>query len=91
MSQRGDHALFFFQVADLGSELNDENLRDAARTILQLIPPDINTVQRLHVLFGDISVPVEDPQPTVDNMFFCDSPSQVLYNLEVELLLSSSY
>ncbi|XP_046668911.1 probable ubiquitin carboxyl-terminal hydrolase FAF-X isoform X3 [Homalodisca vitripennis] len=82
MSQRG-RAQFFFQVADLGSELHDDNLRDAARAILKLIPPDNVTVNRLQVLFGDSSVTVDDPQPTVDNMFFCDSPSQVLYNLEV--------
>ncbi|XP_054272313.1 probable ubiquitin carboxyl-terminal hydrolase FAF-X isoform X2 [Macrosteles quadrilineatus] len=82
MSQRG-HAQFFFAVADLGCELHDESLRDAARAILKLIPPDSDTVARLQLLFGDSTVTVEDPQPTVDNMFFCDSPSRVLYNLEV--------
>lgn len=88
MAQRG-HAQFFFQVADLGSELRDENLRDAARAILKLIPPDSATVNRLQVLFGDSSLTVDDPQPSVDNMFFCDSPSQVLYNLEVSQYLEN--
>lgn len=88
MSQRG-HAQFFFKVADLGSELQDENLRDAARSILKLIPPDSATVNRLQVLFGDSSLTVDDPQPTVDNTFFCDSPSQVLYNLEVSYYLKN--
>ncbi|XP_049853945.1 probable ubiquitin carboxyl-terminal hydrolase FAF-X isoform X1 [Schistocerca gregaria] len=84
MSQRPHCAQFFFQLADLGCRLQYPPLRDGARTLLKLIPPDVYTEECLQALFqshahGETSC----PSATVDNMFFASSPSQVLYNLEV--------
>ncbi|XP_034939757.1 probable ubiquitin carboxyl-terminal hydrolase FAF-X isoform X2 [Chelonus insularis] len=93
MSQQSHHATFFFQLADLGCSLKHSQLRDSARNLLQLVPPDVLTVARLHYLFAghynednDVSCLNSNcnPQNTnVDTLFFNASPSQVLYNLEV--------
>jgi len=115
MSKKPSNVRFFFQVADLGIELKNPQLRDGARALLSLVPPDVETVQRLTALFHnrpapnqdkDAQVPAASPQgtspedsappapstvttpalippPTVENIFFAASPSEVLYNLEV--------
>ena len=90
MSQRAQYAQFFFQLADLGCALRLEQLRDGARNLLQLVPPDVLTVMRLEWVFGVNASQDSIPPPcnlhtvsTVDNLFFSASPSQVLYNLEV--------
>ncbi|KAK0096487.1 hypothetical protein PV326_005319 [Microctonus aethiopoides] len=90
MSQQWQYATFFFQLADLGCSLRHSQLRDAARNLLQLVPPNTLTVTRLQWWFGhykdeDVSVnPHCNEQMTnVDTLFFASSPSHVLYNLEV--------
>ncbi|XP_026291782.1 probable ubiquitin carboxyl-terminal hydrolase FAF-X isoform X3 [Frankliniella occidentalis] len=105
MSQQPNYVQFFFQVADLGCAIKNAALRDGARMLLSLVPPDILTVQRLTLLFRNYTVNgIDDvcvsksgdvfgqattspssflPHPTIENMFFHPSPSQVLYNLEV--------
>ncbi|XP_024944100.1 probable ubiquitin carboxyl-terminal hydrolase FAF-X isoform X6 [Cephus cinctus] len=90
MSQRSEYTNFFFQLADLGCNLQHPQLRDGARNLLQLVPPDTLTVTRLQWLFGHwrddepSQSPVCNEQNTsVDTLFFTASPSQVLYNLEV--------
>ena len=90
MSQRSQHANFFFQLADLGCTLQHAQLRDGARNLLQLIPPDTLTVTRLQWLFNHYQndEPLQNPHSneqttSVDTLFFTASPSQVLYNLEV--------
>ncbi|XP_012278998.1 probable ubiquitin carboxyl-terminal hydrolase FAF-X [Orussus abietinus] len=90
MSQRPQYATFFFQLADLGCNLQHPQLRDGARNLLQLVPPDTLTVTRLQWLFGHYrdDEPSQNPHcneqnTNVDTLFFSASPSQVLYNLEV--------
>nr|CAD7589819.1 unnamed protein product [Timema genevievae] len=92
MSQRPTCAQFFFQLADLGCTLQYPPLRDGARMLLKLIPPDTFTVECLHTLFqlharAPVDQGTSSPPPaaacTVDTLFFGPSPSQVLYNLEV--------
>lgn len=51
ISRNEKYTQFFFQIADRGSELSDSNLRDAARNILRIIPPDQTTVQNLYVRY----------------------------------------
>lgn len=92
MSQQPHYVQFFFQVADKGCELKDSALRDSARSILKLIPPDISTIERLQLLFGGSNnngtlMNTSLPAPTVENTFFSQSPSHVLYNLEVSIVL----
>lgn len=93
MSQRSQYATFFFQLADLGCTLQHSQLRDGARNLLQLVPPDTFTVTKLQWLFGhykddeDLQNSHCNPQnTTVDSLFFTAGPSQVLYNLEVSAL-----
>ncbi|XP_063973678.1 probable ubiquitin carboxyl-terminal hydrolase FAF-X isoform X2 [Diachasmimorpha longicaudata] len=90
MSQRVQHATFFFQLSDLGCSLKHSNLRDGARNLLQLVPPDALTVLRLQWLFGhykndemSLNPHCNEQNTSVDTLFFAASPSQVLYNLEV--------
>ncbi|CAG5097169.1 Similar to Usp9x: Probable ubiquitin carboxyl-terminal hydrolase FAF-X (Mus musculus) [Cotesia congregata] len=90
MSQRPHYVTFFFQLADLGCTLKHSQLRDAARNLLQLVPPDTLTVARLQWLFGHykeeegaVNQHCNEQNTSVDTLFFAVSPSQVLYNLEV--------
>lgn len=92
ISQRSQYATFFFQLADLGCSLQHAQLRDGARNLLQLVPPDTLTVSRLQSLFGHCkddnnldNALCNEQNTTVDSLFFTASSSQVLYNLEVNL------
>ena len=49
ISRNEQYTQFFFQIADRGCELGDSDLRDAARNILRIIPPDQNTMENLYV------------------------------------------
>ncbi|XP_014223439.1 probable ubiquitin carboxyl-terminal hydrolase FAF-X isoform X1 [Trichogramma pretiosum] len=90
LSQRPQYANFFFQLADLGCTLDIPQLRDGARNLLQLVPPDRLTVNKLQWFFGRFKneearnlALTDDLQGTPTNPFYSPSPSQVLYNLEV--------
>jgi ubiquitin carboxyl-terminal hydrolase 9/24 len=100
MSQRPDCAQFFFQLADLGCKLQYPPLRDGARMLLKLIPPDICTVDCLQSLFQNhartsangAALFEQGSQSlsaltftSVESLFFGTSPSQVLYHLEVNM------
>ncbi|KAJ8282529.1 hypothetical protein COCON_G00050480 [Conger conger] len=84
---------FLWQVADLGCNLNMPLLRDGARILMKLMPPDNTTVENLratcldHAKLGENSL-----SPTLDSRFFGPSPSQVLYLTEVvySLLMPAS-
>lgn len=84
MARQQQYAQFLFQLADLGSSLNVPALRDEAHAVLKLMPPDNHTFEKLKTIclenskLGDRS-----PSPTLENIFFGPSPSQVLYTLEV--------
>uniref|UniRef100_A0A8C9X223 ubiquitinyl hydrolase 1 n=1 Tax=Sander lucioperca TaxID=283035 RepID=A0A8C9X223_SANLU len=75
---------FLWQVADLGCNLNMPLLRDGARVLMKLMPPDNTTVENLravcldHAKLGENSL-----TPSLDSRFFGPSPSQVLYLIEV--------
>ncbi|XP_060785793.1 probable ubiquitin carboxyl-terminal hydrolase FAF-X isoform X5 [Neoarius graeffei] len=75
---------FLWQVADLGCNLNMPLLRDGARVLMKLMPPDNTTVENLraicldHAKLGESSL-----SPTLDSRFFGPPPSQVLYLIEV--------
>ncbi|XP_026874273.2 probable ubiquitin carboxyl-terminal hydrolase FAF-X isoform X1 [Electrophorus electricus] len=84
MSLHLQYISFLWQVADLGCTLNMSPLRDGARVLMKLIPPDNATVENLraicldHAKLGESSL-----SPTLDSRFFGPSPSQVLYLTEV--------
>ncbi|KAK7155926.1 hypothetical protein R3I93_010558 [Phoxinus phoxinus] len=75
---------FLWQIADLGCTLTMPLLRDGARVLMKLMPPDTTTVENLratcldHAKLGENSL-----SPTLDSRFFGPSASQVLYLTEV--------
>uniref|UniRef100_A0AAY4DN76 ubiquitinyl hydrolase 1 n=1 Tax=Denticeps clupeoides TaxID=299321 RepID=A0AAY4DN76_9TELE len=75
---------FLWQVADLGCTLNMPLLRDGARVLMKLMPPDNTTVENLRAICLDHAKLGENSlSPTLDSRFFGPSPSQVLYLTEV--------
>ncbi|KAI5613502.1 putative ubiquitin carboxyl-terminal hydrolase FAF-X isoform X3, partial [Silurus asotus] len=84
MSQHLRYISFLWQVADLGCTLNMPLLRDGARVLMKLIPPDSTTVENLRAICLDHAKLGENSlSPTLDSRFFGPSPSQVLYLTEV--------
>uniref|UniRef100_A0A665WAN6 ubiquitinyl hydrolase 1 n=1 Tax=Echeneis naucrates TaxID=173247 RepID=A0A665WAN6_ECHNA len=84
MSLHVRYISFLWQVADLGCNLNMPLLRDGARVLMKLMPPDNSTVENLravcldHAKLGENSL-----SPSLDSRFFGPSASQVLYLIEV--------
>ncbi|RXM31625.1 putative ubiquitin carboxyl-terminal hydrolase FAF-X [Acipenser ruthenus] len=75
---------FLWQVADLGCSLNMPLLRDGARVLMKLMPPDNTTVEKLRAICLDHAKLGENSlSPNLDSLFFGPSPSQVLYLTEV--------
>lgn len=75
---------FLWQIADLGCTLNMPLLRDGARVLMKLMPPDNTTVENLRAICLDHAKLGENSlSPTLDSRFFGPSPSQVLYLTEV--------
>ena len=73
---------------------------DCARALLKLMPPDQHTVSKIKQVCAELAKSPQQqqmssssgsPQQALDTLFFVDSPSQTLYNLEVcySLLLPS--
>lgn len=73
MAMQHTYARFFCQVSALGSVLECSRLRDGARALLQLMPCDNTTMERLHALFTNV---IE--HDTVDSMFFSATPAEVI-------------
>ncbi|KAG8450507.1 hypothetical protein GDO86_002966 [Hymenochirus boettgeri] len=84
MSLHHRYISFLWQVADLGSSLNMPPLRDGARVLMKLMPPDNTIVEKLraicldHAKLGETSL-----SSSLDSLFFGPSASQVLYLTEV--------
>lgn len=84
MSAQAKYTQFLLQLADLGCTLQLPQLRDSARALLNIMPADQFTVNNLrsicmeHAKIGDQSL-----SPSLENIVFSSSPSQVLYNLQV--------
>ncbi|XP_078265312.1 ubiquitin carboxyl-terminal hydrolase 9X isoform X3 [Rhinoraja longicauda] len=84
MSLHPRYISFLWQVADLGSSLNMPLLRDGARVLMKLMPPDNTTVEKLRAICLDHSKLGESSlSPNLDSLFFGQSASQVLYLTEV--------
>ena len=71
---------------------------DGARALLKLMPPDQHTVSKIKQVCADLAKSPQlsgsssgSPQQALDSLFFVDSSSETLYNLEVcySLLLPS--
>ncbi|KAK4027909.1 probable ubiquitin carboxyl-terminal hydrolase FAF-X [Daphnia magna] len=87
---------FLCQLADLGSQLQHAQLRDAARNLLRQLPADPQAIERLvvasqvlpsvqslpSVAAGDKSESFQSPSE-LESIFIASSPSTTLYHLEV--------
>uniref|UniRef100_A0A4W5PNF5 ubiquitinyl hydrolase 1 n=1 Tax=Hucho hucho TaxID=62062 RepID=A0A4W5PNF5_9TELE len=84
MSLHLRYVSFLWQVADLGCSPNMPLLRDGARVLMKLMPPDNSTVESLRgVCLDHAKLGENGLSPTLDSRFFGPSPSQVLYLIEV--------
>ncbi|XP_063100555.1 probable ubiquitin carboxyl-terminal hydrolase FAF-X isoform X2 [Cavia porcellus] len=84
MSLHFKYISFLWKVADLGSSLNMPSLRDAARVLMKLMPPDRTTIEKLRTICLDHSKLCENNlNLPLNSLFFGPSASQVLYLTEV--------
>ncbi|XP_050542237.1 probable ubiquitin carboxyl-terminal hydrolase FAF-X isoform X2 [Daktulosphaira vitifoliae] len=84
ISENPKYVHFFLQVSDRGIEIENQQLREAARCILKLIPPAESTVKKIKSFFSNhTKSTIENSNVSVDNIYLSNSPSQNLYNLEV--------
>uniref|UniRef100_A0A8C4MGA5 USP domain-containing protein n=1 Tax=Equus asinus asinus TaxID=83772 RepID=A0A8C4MGA5_EQUAS len=84
MSLHPRYISFLWQVADLGSSLNMPPLRDGARVLMKLMPPDSTTTEKLRAICLDHGKLGENNLgPSLDALFFGPSASRVLYLTEV--------
>ncbi|KAM6149271.1 ubiquitin carboxyl-terminal hydrolase 9X-like [Rhynchocyon petersi] len=88
MSLHPRYICFLWQVADLGSRLNISPLRDGARTLMKLMPPDRATTENLRTICSDQAKPGENSlRPSLDSLFLSPSASHVLYLTEIVYIL----
>lgn len=87
---------FLCQLADLGSQLQNAQLRDAARNLIRQLPADPQAIERL---VTSIQIPLVSPSAAMssektasnplsselESIFIAASPSTILYHLEVIL------
>ena len=76
---QANHTPFLCSLADLGSQLGQAPLRDAARDLLRLLPAEQSVVTALRAALATA--------PTMERFFQTSSPSVNLYQLEVCLAL----
>lgn len=75
ISQDALYAQFFCQLMALGSTLPFPPLRDAGHALLQLIPCDVMTCDKLKILFMEQG----EKNVTMETMFFCANPAEVIF------------
>ncbi|KAK7089931.1 ubiquitin carboxyl-terminal hydrolase 9X-like isoform X2 [Littorina saxatilis] len=83
MAQNARYTAFLFQMSDLGCQLQIPRLRDGARAVLKLMPADKHTTQKLSSVCTAENRGEGTNCPGLEAMFFNNSPTQVLYNVEV--------
>ncbi|XP_077891538.1 ubiquitin carboxyl-terminal hydrolase 9X-like isoform X8 [Ictidomys tridecemlineatus] len=84
MSLHPRYISFLWQVADLGCSLNMPLLRDGARVLMKLMPPDSTTTEKLRaVCLNYANLGESNIGPSLDSLFFGPSASQVLYLTEI--------
>ncbi|KAM9576324.1 ubiquitin carboxyl-terminal hydrolase 9X-like isoform 3-T3 [Trichechus inunguis] len=84
MSLHPRYISFLWQVADLGSSLNIPPLRDGARVLMKLMPPDSTTIENLRAIcLNQAKLGECNLDSSLDSLFFGPSASQVLYLTEV--------
>ncbi|KAK6195512.1 hypothetical protein SNE40_000926 [Patella caerulea] len=83
MSQTVKYCQFLFQLSDLGCQLQVPKLRDTARHVLKLMPADQNVIEKFRNICAETNQVDGGISPSLEAMFFNDSPTQVLYNIEV--------
>ncbi|XP_060232828.1 probable ubiquitin carboxyl-terminal hydrolase FAF-X isoform X1 [Meriones unguiculatus] len=88
MSLQPRYITFLWQVADLGSTLTIPAIRDGARVLMKLMPPDSTTIEKLRAACSDhLNHGESQLNESLDSLFFGSSASQVLYLTEVVYIL----
>ncbi|XP_025080256.1 LOW QUALITY PROTEIN: probable ubiquitin carboxyl-terminal hydrolase FAF-X [Pomacea canaliculata] len=87
MSQNSRYSQFLFQLSDLGCQLQVPRLRDSARAVLKLMPADAHTMEKLRNVCRENNRVDGSIAPGLEAMLFNNSPTQVLYNVEVTYCL----
>lgn len=77
ISQEPTYAQFFYQLMALGSALPFPPLRDAGHALLQLIPCDVMTCEKLKILFMEQG----EKNVSMENMFFCANAAEVCFSI----------
>lgn len=75
ISREPIHGQFFCQLMALGSTLPFPLLRDAGHALLQLIPCDVMTCEKLKILLMEQG----EKNVSMENMFFCSNAAEVIY------------
>jgi ubiquitin carboxyl-terminal hydrolase 9/24 len=83
MSQGARYTAFLIQLSDLGCQLQNPRLRDGARAVLKLMPADRHTIQKLSQVCSPETRGEGIVSSGLEAMFFNNSPTQSLYNVEV--------
>lgn len=95
MSRQHNHAQFFFQISDLGMQLNSRPLIDNALAILKIMPADEETIRIVKATCCPTRQEESDLQQTdqensvlsslsrFDSLFLKSSPTEVAYTLGV--------
>lgn len=81
MSRQHNNAQFFFQIADLGMELNHRPLIENALAILKIMPADEEVIRGIK----DTCIPCVEEENVFkfDSLFLKSSETEVAYNLGV--------
>ncbi|XP_070500116.1 probable ubiquitin carboxyl-terminal hydrolase FAF isoform X3 [Chironomus tepperi] len=90
ISTKHQYTEFFLQLHQLGSELQHNNLRECARTLLHLLPLDSLTVSQINQMcinkffgIGEKSDNQMSDGLLPESLFLSPDAAHVLYNLEV--------
>ncbi|CAH1782281.1 unnamed protein product [Owenia fusiformis] len=87
MANNPRYATFLLQMADLGSRVNFPKLREGARQVLKLMPPDNAKVEEIKKLCETAAKGDAATSQSLESLYFGPSSAVVLYNLEVSFCL----
>ncbi|EDO35056.1 predicted protein [Nematostella vectensis] len=88
LSKRHTFLQYLVHLADLAIENNISELRDVVRQLLELIPPDTHTVEKIKNICRDHAENgAKASSEKLETVFFPKSPMQTLYNLELTYAL----
>ncbi|EDS40160.1 ubiquitin specific protease 9/faf [Culex quinquefasciatus] len=84
IAQKTQYIDFILKMYQLGSDLQQDLLRDSCSALLHLLPIDRNTVKKIHTLCNIYDSEVENNATArhPESLFVDPAPARILYNLE---------